>query len=142
MISRRFLSARTSRRLPNQSNACHIPEGCAIPIILSQPLVQSQIASISVRKGGGQCVGQPPAPPAIGSLEWRKTVATGIDPPPPADSFTGDFKTVGLPSFISPIPSRYTPLHSPDQIAIAMTYLRRLSGNVRRSGTSPLMRVD
>ncbi|MDQ2950156.1 MAG: hypothetical protein M3Y27_30170 [Acidobacteriota bacterium] len=78
------------------------PEGCSVPVQLTTVLTKSQIASISVHAGGGQCFDPPKEPYTIGALEWRKTVTTGIDAPPPVESFTANFIKVALPDFNPP----------------------------------------
>jgi uncharacterized protein (TIGR03437 family) len=54
------------------------PEGCAVPLIVTDAIFTSQPVMISVRRGGGQCRDAPPA--SFASLRWQKTVTTGPQP--------------------------------------------------------------
>ena len=71
-----------------------------MPLVLPGDFDQSQIVSMSVHRGEGQCGDSSGPPVNIGTLEWRRTVASGIASPP--ELFTADFENVRLPSFLAP----------------------------------------
>ncbi len=54
------------------------PEGCAVPLVITENIFTSQPVMISVRRGGGQCRDAPPA--SFASLRWQKTVTSGPQP--------------------------------------------------------------
>jgi uncharacterized protein (TIGR03437 family) len=74
-------------RLPDDTvEACNVP----LAITVGLGSIGSQKVPVAVHRGGGAC-GPAPPPDSLGVLTLVKTVATGISPPPPADSVQGQF---------------------------------------------------
>jgi len=69
------------------------PEGCAIPIRMVSTHYMSQNATISVRRGGGQCV-DPPAE-SVGLLTWEQTRSSGLEPESLSSELRVEFLSAG-----------------------------------------------
>jgi uncharacterized protein (TIGR03437 family) len=70
-------------------------EGCSVPLRIYGYSSVSQPVPISIHRGGGQCVDPPPD--SYGVLRWKKTISSGITPPPAVETFSAEFPSaIGL----------------------------------------------
>jgi hypothetical protein len=78
----------------------NVPEGCAIPLRMVSTHNMSQNVTISVRRGGGQCV-DPPVE-SIGLITWERTVTADAD----GDSETAELRIEFLAASGRKLPER------------------------------------
>ncbi len=81
-----------------------VPEGCSIPLQILSTYSAGQLVPISIRRGGGPCVD--PLPDSGTMVVWRKTVSSGVFPPPAEEALELDFSAVIGKRFTEPLSVR------------------------------------